>query len=171
MENVILVNENDQEMGIMEKMEAHKKGLLHRAISVFIFDINGRLLIQKRAITKYHSKGLWSNTACSHPLINETNLEAANRRLKQEMGMECKLQKAFDFIYNEPLDSNLIEHEFDHVYIGFTNDIPKPNPDEVSEWKYISHKELHEDIIANPFNYTVWFKKIYERVNEFSSVI
>jgi isopentenyl-diphosphate delta-isomerase len=166
MEKVILVDEKDHEIGTMEKMEAHRKGLLHRAISVFIIDNSGNWLLQKRATGKYHSNGLWSNTACSHPLPNETILQAANRRLDQEMGIKADLIKIFDFIYHEPLDANLFEHELDHVFLGITNDLPKPNPEEVSDWKLINFNDLNGDIQSHPENYTVWFKKIYELVNQ-----
>jgi isopentenyl-diphosphate Delta-isomerase len=163
---VILVDKNDHETGTMEKMEAHRKGLLHRAISVFVFNTKGEWLLQRRAIDKYHSKGLWTNTCCSHPYPDETTGNAANRRLMEEMGMECTLQQMFSFIYKTKLDNELTEHELDHVFFGITDNIPVINDKEVMEWKYIPFSELQEDVLLYPRNYTVWFRKIYARVLE-----
>ena len=164
-EKVILVDEMDNEIGLMPKTEAHKKALLHRAISVFIFNSNGKWLLQRRALTKYHSGGLWTNACCTHPLPNESNTDAANRRLKQEMGMSVSLKELFSFTYKETLDNELTEHELDHVFIGTTDLTPNINADEVAEYKYISYDDLIHDIQNNPSNYTVWFKKIIERVH------
>lgn len=164
-EKVILVDEMDNEIGLMPKTEAHKKALLHRAISVFIFSSNGKWLLQRRALTKYHSGGLWTNACCTHPLPNESNTDAANRRLKQEMGMSVSLKELFSFTYKETLDNELTEHELDHVFIGTTDLTPNINADEVAEYKYISYDDLIHDIQNNPSNYTVWFKKIIERVH------
>jgi len=164
-EFVILVDNEDNEIGIMEKIEAHKKALLHRAVSVFICNSKGEWLLQRRAKTKYHSNSLWTNTCCTHPYPNETDLESAKRRLLQEMGLKCELNEIFSFIYKEKLDNKLTEYELDHVFLGTTNDIPNINLDEVMEWKYISYKDLVLDIKQNPDNYTVWFKKIVEKVN------
>ena len=164
-ELVILVDEQDNEIGLMSKTEAHKKALLHRAISVFIFNSNGEWLLQRRALKKYHSSGLWTNTSCTHPLPNETNIDAANRRLRQEMGMQCSLKEIFSFTYKEALDNELTENEFDHVFIGITNDIPIINDEEVAEFKYIQYRDLTLDIKKNPTHYTVWFKKIIDQVN------
>ena len=138
MEKVILVDKHDRQMGLMEKQEAHVKGLLHRAFSIFIFNKDNKLLLQKRAFKKYHSGGLWTNTCCSHPRENETTIDAAHRRLNEEMGMECKLELKFNFIYKAQLDNNLYEHEFDHVFFGFSNDLPKINKLEVDSYKYES---------------------------------
>ncbi len=165
-EKVILVEENDKVLGEMEKMEAHLNGLLHRAISVFIINSKGEWLIHQRAFNKYHSNGLWTNTCCSHPYPEETSVDAANRRLMQEMGMKAPLQEIFAFTYKEELDNQLTEHELDRVFIGLCDDKPEPNADEVSNWKYINFEELKTDVKNNPENYTVWFKKIYERVEE-----
>ncbi len=162
---VILVDKNDNETGRMEKMEAHKKALLHRAISVFIFTTKGEWLLQRRALDKYHSNGLWTNTCCSHPFPGETSLGAANRRLKEEMGMESELQEIFSFIYKEPLDNRLTEHEYDHVFVGITDETPVINPSEVNQWKYINFNELKIEIETEPEKYTVWFRMIFERVN------
>jgi isopentenyl-diphosphate delta-isomerase len=157
-EMVILVDENDNVIGSMEKMEAHEKGLLHRAFSIFVFNKNKELMLQKRAIDKYHSGGLWTNTCCSHPRFNETILEAANRRLKEEMGFTCHLEREFSFIYYKKLDKGLIEHELDHVIFGEYNFSPQINHTEVSDYKFISIPELIKDVKSNPQLYTEWFK-------------
>jgi len=166
---VILVDVNDNQTGTMDKMEAHKKALLHRAISVFIFNTKGEWLLQRRASNKYHSGGLWTNTCCSHPFPDESTLDAANRRLMEEMGLQCKLNELFSFTYKEALDNNLTEYEFDHVLHGISDEIPKSNTHEVMEWKYLNYFNLHKDIAQNPDNYTVWFKKIFERVHQYVS--
>jgi len=162
---VILVDRKDNEKGIMEKMEAHSKAILHRAISVFICNSNGEWLLQRRAISKYHSGGLWTNASCTHPSYEETNTEAANRRLLEEMGMKSNLIELFSFIYLEKLDNELTEHELDHVFLGITDEKPNINTDEVMEWKYISYNDLKKEIKSNPSNFTVWFKKIVGKVN------
>lgn len=162
--NVILVDENDNETGIMEKMEAHRRAELHRAISVCTFNSKGEWLLQQRAIEKYHSKGLWTNTSCSHPFPGESSKTAANRRLYEEMGMECELTEIFTFIYKQELEDGLTEHELDHVFVGKTDSLPTINPDEVMDYKFISTVDLVKDIEQNPDNYTVWFKLIYKRL-------
>lgn len=164
MEHVILVDENDQQIGLMEKMEAHEKGLLHRAFSVFIFNDENQLLLQQRAKDKYHSGGLWTNTCCSHPREGESLLDAGKRRLHEEMGFSCPIETVFSFIYKAELDNNLIEHELDHVLIGNYNEAPKPNPDEVMDWKYVDLEWVVEDIKANPENYTAWFRIVFDNV-------
>jgi isopentenyl-diphosphate delta-isomerase len=166
---IILVDSNDIQIGIMEKMEAHRKALLHRAISVFIFNTKGEWLLQRRAITKYHSGGLWTNTCCSHPFPGEANIDSANRRLMEEMGLKSSLKELFSFIYKEELDNDLTEHELDHVFYGISDELPKINPEEVMEWKYVSYYSLYQDIIKNPDHYTFWFKKIVERVYQYIS--
>jgi len=158
MEYVVLVDEKDTEIGVMEKMEAHEKGLLHRAFSVFTFNSKGELLLQKRASSKYHSGGLWTNTCCSHPREGESPIDAAHRRLMEEMGFDCSLNKAFDFIYKRALDNDLTEHELDHVFIGNFDGVPEMNPEEVEDYKYIGIEELIVDIEKSPQNYTEWFK-------------
>lgn len=165
--NVILVNENDQAIGTMEKMMAHQEAKLHRAISVFICNTKGEWLLQKRALHKYHSGGLWTNTCCSHPYPGESDIDAATRRLKEEMGMYSEVKELFSFIYKEKLDNELTEHELDHVFIGVTDTIPTINKEEVAEYKYVSFDLLKKDIELNPQYYTVWFKKIYENINEY----
>ncbi len=158
MEQVILVDSKNKEIGIMEKIEAHRKGLLHRAVSVLIFNSDGQILLQKRAKSKYHSGGLWTNTTCSHPIPNESAIDAAKRRLFEEMGIKCELEEKFTFIYKAFLDNNMIENEFDHVFFGTTDILPVINTEEVSDYKYISYLNLINDIEFNPDNYTVWFK-------------
>lgn len=163
---VILVDEQDRELGTLEKMEAHQKALLHRAISVFITNTKGEWLLQQRTLDKYHSKGLWTNTCCSHPMPGETTLQAAHRRLHEEMGLQSDLKEVFSFSYIQELENGLTEHEYDHVFVGVTDDIPEPHPDEVMDFKYISYSDLKKDIVQNPQNYTVWFRLIYERAGE-----
>jgi isopentenyl-diphosphate delta-isomerase len=165
-EYVILVDEQDHELGMMEKMLAHYEGKLHRALSIFIFNSKKQLLLQKRAIGKYHSAGLWTNTCCSHPRKNETAETAANRRLQEEMGMTCELKYQFNFIYKAQLENNLIEHELDYVYTGYSDAPPVPNAEEVSDYRYASVEEIEKDMELNPQNYTAWFKLIFERVKK-----
>ena len=158
MEKVILVDRKDHKIGLMEKQEAHIKGLLHRAFSVFVFNKNNELLLQKRALHKYHSGGLWTNTCCSHPRENENTLDAANRRLQEEMGVSCKLEFKFNFIYKASLDNKLFEHEFDHVFFGFSDNLPQINKEEVDSFEYKPLNFITADIIGNPNKYTEWFK-------------
>jgi len=157
-EYVILVNTNDQRLGAMEKMEAHEKGVLHRAFSVFVFNSEGKMLLQKRADEKYHSPGLWTNTACSHPRTGEKTTDAAHRRLVEEMGFDCEIEEAFSFTYKADVGEGLTEHEFDHVFTGISDTMPVPNPEEVSDYKYVELGWLEKDIVGNPGNYTVWFR-------------
>lgn len=166
-EKVILVDTDDNPTGEMEKMEAHEKALLHRAFSIFIFNKKHELMLQQRALTKYHSPGLWTNTCCSHPRPGESVEEACHRRLVEEMGFDCEMEKIFDFIYKAELDKCLTEHEFDHVFFGRFDDQPAINPDEVAAWKWMSMTEIESDMLANPENYTVWFRIAFDRVNEF----
>lgn len=163
-EKVILVDKNDNEVGTMEKQEAHVKGLLHRAFSVFIFNDKNELLLQRRAVNKYHSGGLWTNTCCSHPRQNEKTKDAAKRRLLEEMGMRSTLKKQFDFIYKAKLDNNLYEHEFDHVFFGFTNDLPIINPVEVEGYKYKTLEDIGNEMKTIPEKYTEWFKICFREV-------
>ena len=166
MKEVILVNEFDQPIGVLEKLEAHQKGLLHRAFSIFIFNDSNELMLQRRAFDKYHSGGLWTNTCCSHPDPNEGVLEACHRRLQEEMGFDTELDFVTSFIYRAELDQNLIEHEFDHVYIGKYRDNPVINESEVSEWKFVNLADLENDMKKHPDHYTVWFKIIFSKVKE-----
>lgn len=162
MNEVILVNPFDEEIGTMEKLEVHQKGLLHRAFSVFIFNSNGDLLLQKRALGKYHSEGLWTNTCCSHPAPGETIEVAAVRRLQEEMGLVCEVKSIFSFIYNVQLDNDLIEHELDHVVVGKTDVNPVLNVDEASEFCWKSLAEIEVEVKQNPEKFTSWFKIILE---------
>jgi isopentenyl-diphosphate delta-isomerase len=157
---VILVDQNDIEIGQVEKLEAHKKGVLHRAFSVFIFNKRNELLLQRRAFGKYHSEGLWTNTCCSHPAPNESTLDAAHRRLSEEMGMSGELKHVFSFIYNEALDNGLIEHELDHVFIGYSEENPRMDENEAIDFKWLSLEDLLVDIKLHPMSYTVWFRRI-----------
>jgi isopentenyl-diphosphate delta-isomerase len=165
---VILVTPNDEPIAVMDKMEAHIKGLLHRAFSVFLFNDKGEWLLQQRAWHKYHSPGLWTNACCSHQMPNESNQEAAARRLMEEMGIaSVDLHEAFSFVYEVRFDNGLIEHEFDHVLIGSCNADPIFNEDEVAGFKWISEKELEQWLIDYPDHFTFWFKTIFEKVKHF----
>ena len=161
-EQVILVNEKDEPIGLMGKMEAHEKGLLHRAFSVFIFNSKQEVLLQQRAACKYHSPNLWTNTCCSHPRAGETNQQAGERRLQEEMGLQVPLQEVFSFIYKAPFDNGLTEHEYDHVLVGYSDAQPQINPEEVVSWKWLSLEAIKEDILQAPERYTAWFKIIFE---------
>jgi isopentenyl-diphosphate delta-isomerase len=157
-EDVILVDSNDREIGSVEKLEAHRKGLLHRAFSVCIFSPNGHLLIHQRAATKYHSAGLWTNTCCSHPRPGESTAEAALRRLEEEMGFRTTIHHAFSFTYHAELDRGLVEHEFDHVFTGIWSGEPSPSQEEVSDWKWSEPNDLLTHMKLHPENYTAWFR-------------
>ncbi|MFY7899590.1 MAG: isopentenyl-diphosphate Delta-isomerase [Chitinophagaceae bacterium] len=157
MEQVILVNESDVAIGTMEKVEAHEKALLHRAFSVFIFNQNGEMLLQQRALKKYHSGGLWTNACCSHPRPNEATIEAANRRLSEEMGFSTELFKAFSFTYKAAFDNGLTEHEFDHVFVGTYDGDIHFNTDEVAQYAYVPLETIEAEIQSHPHQYTAWF--------------
>ena len=161
-EQVILVDERDRELGAVEKLRAHRDGALHRAFSVFIFDGAGRLLMQKRARGKYHSGGLWSNTACGHPRPGEPTEAAARRRLREEMSLDCELSEAFEFVYRAELDGALVEHEYDHVFVGTHDAEPAPDPAEVEEWRWVSLGELRERLASEPQRYSYWLKVAVE---------
>lgn len=161
---VVLVNKKDQEIGTMEKMEAHQKGLLHRAFSVFILNSKGEMLIHRRALGKYHSPGLWTNTCCSHPRPNETVLDAANRRLDEEMGMGESLSEVVSFVYHHKFDNGLVEHEFDHILTGISDALPSINEDEVDSYKYMGIEELEQSMKQNPDDYSIWFKLAYPKL-------
>ena len=160
---VILVDNNDNQLGLMEKMEAHEKAILHRAFSVFILNDNNELLLQKRALSKYHSPGLWTNTCCSHPRNGESVINAGLRRLKEEMGFETEISSLLSFIYKAEFDNGLTEHEFDHVLVGRYNKNPSINKSEVSDWKWTDLDFLKKDVVVNPDLYTVWFKIIFQQ--------
>jgi isopentenyl-diphosphate delta-isomerase len=161
-EKVILVDKNDNPIGLMNKLEAHERALLHRAFSVFILNDKKELMLQQRAHHKYHSPLLWTNTCCSHQRENETNIQAGTRRLCEEMGFVTELKEMFHFIYKAPFDNGLTEHELDHVMIGYYNDVPVINDDEVESWKWMKIEDIKNDMITNPDIYTVWFKIIFE---------
>jgi isopentenyl-diphosphate delta-isomerase len=165
-EQVILVDKDDCEIGVMEKMEAHKQSVLHRAFSVFLFNPQGKMLLQQRALTKYHSAGLWTNTCCSHPRPGETLENAVSRRLIEEMGITTKVFKAFDFIYQAELPDNLNEYEFDHVFIGNYDADVRPNHLEVANFVYQSIEEVAANLQSYPEKYTVWFKIAFPKVVE-----
>lgn len=162
-ENVLLVDEKDQIIGKMEKIEAHEKGLLHRAFSVFVYNNKNELLLQKRAASKYHTPGLWTNTCCSHQRENESNIDAGKRRLQEEMGFTTDLENQFSFIYKAPFSNGLTEHEYDHILIGYFNSKPQPNPEEVADWKWMSLDKIEEDLTQQPDQYTAWFKILFKK--------
>ena len=162
-EKVILVDQNDQQIGLMDKIEAHEKALLHRAFSVFVMNSKGELMLQQRALHKYHSPGQWTNTCCSHQRDGETTLEAGKRRLMEEMGFTVLLEERFSFIYKAAFDNGLTEHEFDHVLIGTYDEDPLINKEEVADWKWMSLDKVKEDIEQHPEIYTPWFKIIFDK--------
>jgi isopentenyl-diphosphate delta-isomerase len=166
-ENVILVNKDDEQIGLMPKLEAHEKALLHRAFSVFVLNSNNEIMLQQRAHHKYHSPLLWTNTCCSHQREGETNIEAGSRRLFEEMGFKTELKELFHFIYKAPFDNGLTEHELDHVMIGYSNESPVINPEEVEDWKWMGIDAVKNDMQVHPELYTVWFKIIFDEFYHF----
>jgi isopentenyl-diphosphate Delta-isomerase len=166
-DSVILVNENDEQIGLMPKLEAHQKAVLHRAFSVFVLNEKNEIMLQQRAHQKYHSPLLWTNTCCSHQREGETNIQAGTRRLYEEMGFETDLKELFHFIYKAPFDNGLTEHELDHVMIGYSNDEPKINTEEVESWKWMSIEDVAKDMKLHPEIYTVWFKIIFDEFYHF----
>ncbi|WP_304036276.1 isopentenyl-diphosphate Delta-isomerase [Mesonia mobilis] len=162
-EKVILVNEKDEQIGLMEKIEAHAKALLHRAFSVFVYNDKNEVMLQQRALSKYHSPGLWTNTCCSHQREGESNIDAGKRRLMEEMGFTTELEETISFIYKAPFDNGLSEHEFDYILIGKYDGEPNINPDEVAAWKWMSLEAIKKDLQENPANYTAWFKIIFDK--------
>ncbi|WP_374164541.1 isopentenyl-diphosphate Delta-isomerase [Arcticibacter sp. MXS-1] len=157
-EDVVVVNSNDEELGSMEKLQAHREGVLHRAFSVFLLNALGEMLLQKRAPGKYHSPDLWTNACCSHPRPGETTDAAAKRRLQEEMGIVCDIEKKFSFVYRADFENGLTEHEYDHVFLGQYSDDVMANPEEVSDWKYMPLEEIREDLKIHPEKYTYWFR-------------
>ncbi len=166
-EYLILVDENDKQWGKLEKLLTHQLGILHRAFSVFIFNTKGELLLQQRADEKYHSAGLWTNTCCSHPRYGEETNDAVSRRLYEEMRMQSETQFAFSFLYKAAFENGLIEHEFDHVFMGISDEIPAPEKLEVKDWKYINLEDLSNEIILNPEHYTEWLKISLPQVKKY----
>ncbi|MEM1269399.1 MAG: isopentenyl-diphosphate Delta-isomerase [Bacteroidota bacterium] len=165
-ESVVLVDENDRELGTAEKLQAHLDGQLHRAFSVFVFDRQGRTMLQQRALHKYHSPGLWSNTCCSHQRPGEATPDAAHRRLNEEMGFDCPVEPAFEFVYKVELQPGLFEHEYDHVLIGYYDGDADPNPEEVADWKWVDPSEVAADLNARPELYSHWFGLVFGRAVE-----
>lgn len=169
-ELVILVNEKDEKIGLMPKQEAHEKALLHRAFSVFIFNDKEELMLQQRALSKYHSPGLWTNTCCSHQRDGESSIDAGKRRLFEEMGFTTELTETTSFIYKAPFDNGLTEHEFDHILVGKYNEEPEINEEEVAAWKWMSLEDVKKDMAENPDLYTAWFKIIFDRFYQYLTV-
>ncbi|WP_288955665.1 isopentenyl-diphosphate Delta-isomerase [uncultured Polaribacter sp.] len=165
-EQVVLVDEKDNAIGLMPKMEAHEKAVLHRAFSVFIFNSKGELMLQQRAAHKYHSPLLWTNTCCSHQRDGECNIEAGKRRLQEEMGFVTEIKEVFSFIYKAPFDNGLTEHELDHVMVGYYDEKPEINKDEVQDYKWMTLADVKSDIEKNPQRYTEWFKIIFDKSYE-----
>jgi isopentenyl-diphosphate delta-isomerase len=163
-DNVVLVNEQDEAIGVMEKMEAHRKALLHRAFSVFIFNEKGEMLLQQRALNKYHSGGLWTNACCSHPRPEESAKDAAVRRLREELGFVTQIRPAFQFMYKADFDNGLTEHEYDHVYVGSYNGLLHPDPDEVGDYCFKSMEEIRTSLASHPHKYTEWFKIAFPKL-------
>ena len=163
---VILVNESDEPIGLMPKMEAHQKGLLHRAFSVFIFDREGKMLLQQRSSEKYHGACLWTNACCSHPYANEKTADAAVRRLEEEMGFATELHEIFSFTYRAAVENNLTEHEFDHVFAGQYEKGIHPNPHEVMNHRFETMQKIEEDIRLHPGKYTSWFKIAFPKIEK-----
>lgn len=165
-QQVILVNDKDEQVGVMEKMEAHRKGELHRAFSIFIFNSKGEMLLQQRAMHKYHSAGLWTNACCSHPQPGEELISSARRRLKAEMGFDTKIEKLFDFVYAADLENGLKEYEYDHVFTGEYDGEIRPNPEEVKDFCYKEMSEVRQSLLSHPKKYTVWFHVAYPKVEQ-----
>ena len=164
MMQVILVNENDISVGTMEKIEAHKKGVLHRAFSIFIFNQKGEMLLQQRALSKYHSGGLWTNACCSHPAPGEETLRAAARRLQEELGFKTSVEKVFDFIYKADFDNGLTEHEYDHVFVGQFDGVINFNEQEVMDVCYAGIEDISQSLQQHPDKYTAWFHIAFPKI-------
>jgi len=163
-DQVLLVNERDEVQGTMGKLEAHRRGTLHRAFSIFLFDDDGLLLLQRRAAGKYHSAGLWTNTCCSHPRPDEALEDAARRRLLEEMGIDTPVVHRFSFIYKAELGNGLFEHELDHVFFGHWNGPVEPHPEEADDWKYMNVEDVEQDLHRHPERYTVWLRTCWDQV-------
>ena len=165
-EQVILVDEKDKPVGVAEKMEAHRKGLLHRAFSVFIFNSRGEMLLQQRAMNKYHSGGLWTNACCSHPKPGEEIKAAAERRLKEELGFDTSLEKIFDFVYKTDFENGLTEFEFDHVFTGEHDGEIIPDREEASDYCYKEVTEISQSLKTHPQKYTTWFHHAFPGIEQ-----
>ena len=168
-DKIILVNDHDDMVGIMDKLEAHKQGLLHRAFSVFVFNRKGEMLLQQRALSKYHSAGLWTNACCSHPMPGEKTKDAAERRLMEELGFETSIEKVFDFIYKAEFENGLIEHEFDHVFVGEYEGEMDPDPDEVKDYCYKEISGIKSMLQEHPQKFTAWFPIAFPKIEEWWS--
>lgn len=166
-EFVILVDQNDNQVGVMEKIQAHIEASLHRAFSVFIFNSKGELMLQQRALTKYHSPGLWSNTCCSHPRPGEKTIDAAHRRMKEEMGFDCHFTEAFSFVYKAPFTNELTEHEFDHVFIGISDELPVLNTEEAGNYRMATLEDIRKEMDEDPEKFSVWFRIAFDRVEDY----
>lgn len=171
MDKLILVDENDVPVGVAEKMEAHQKALLHRAFSVFIFNSKGEMLLQQRALKKYHSGGLWTNACCSHPYENQETMVAAQKRLQEEMGFTTSLTKAFEFIYKAPFDNGLTEYEYDHAFVATYDGVINPNEDEVMDFCFMNMDELKKSLHSHPHKYTAWFKIAFPKLEDYLAAI
>lgn len=169
-DKINLVDGNGKRIGAVDKLEAHIKGQLHEAFSIFIFNSKGELLLQKRAKGKYHSGGLWSNTVCSHAKFGEELSQAVGRRLQEEMGISTPTKEVFSFIYRSDYENGLTEHEFDYVFVGHSDSEPVPDPEEVMDYKWMAIADLKKDIEKNPENYTTWLRKILEN-KEFEKIL
>lgn len=165
-QEVILVNESDEAIGVMEKMEVHRKGLLHRAFSVFIFDSRGRMLLQQRSAEKYHGAHLWTNACCSHPYPGEPVEEAAKRRLREELGFVTELQEVFSFTYRAEVENGLVEHEFDHVFAGRYEGEISPDPHEVSDYTFEDIMQVRENLSSYPEKFTSWFRIAFPKIEK-----
>lgn len=168
---VILVDQNDNQTGVMEKMQAHVEAKLHRAFSVFIFNSKGELMLQQRALSKYHSPGLWSNTCCSHPRPGEETAAAAHRRLVEEMGFDCHFTEAFSFVYKAPFSNDLTEHEFDHVFIGISDEKPVINKEEAEAFRMVRLDDVRKEMDQDPEKFSVWFRIAFDRVEDYFKVL
>jgi len=168
-EKVVVVNEHDVAIGVEDKTRAHLLGVLHRAFSIFVMNSAGQLLLQRRALAKYHSRGLWSNTCCGHPRPGESINQASRRRLREELGFDVNLESVFQFRYQAHLEDGLIENEYDHVLVGLFNGVPEPNPAEVAEYRWVDPATLSLELEAHPENYTYWFRISFDRVFEQSN--
>lgn len=166
-EFVILVDQEDRQTGVMEKIQAHREAMLHRAFSVFVFNSRGELMLQQRALSKYHSPGLWTNTCCSHPRPGEETEAAAHRRMVEEMGFDCKLEKVFHFTYKAPFDNELTEYEVDHVFVGISDEMPDINPEEVESFRFDTLENIETQMQSDPEQFTVWFRIAFDRVVKF----